>query len=73
MSIQPLMPKATAVWLVENTSLSFDQIGEFCGLHALECQLKGRKRSVMALLAQDAHKGIKQGQDERIAGRLGQR
>ena len=34
----PLMPKATAVWLVENTSLSFEQIGEFCGLHALEVQ-----------------------------------
>ena len=32
----PMMPKATAVWLVENTALSFDQIGEFCGLHALE-------------------------------------
>jgi hypothetical protein len=30
------MPKATAVWLVENTSLSFDQIAEFCGLHVLE-------------------------------------
>jgi uncharacterized protein len=35
---QPLMPKATAVWLVENTALSFDQIGEFCGLHPLEVQ-----------------------------------
>ena len=34
----PLMPKATAVWLVENTSLSFDQIGDFCGLHPLEVQ-----------------------------------
>jgi len=34
----PLMPKATAVWLVENTSLSFEQIGEFCGLHPLEVQ-----------------------------------
>jgi uncharacterized protein len=34
----PLMPKATAVWLVENTSLSFEQIAEFCGLHALEVQ-----------------------------------
>ena len=33
---KPLMPKATAVWLVENTSLSFDQIAEFCGLHPLE-------------------------------------
>jgi len=34
----PLMPKATAVWLVENTGLTFDQIAEFCGLHALEVQ-----------------------------------
>ncbi|MCX8501568.1 MAG: DUF1013 domain-containing protein [Alphaproteobacteria bacterium] len=34
----PLMPKATAVWLVENTSLSFDQIAKFCGLHILEIQ-----------------------------------
>lgn len=34
----PLMPKATAVWLVENTALSFEQIGEFCGMHALEIQ-----------------------------------
>jgi hypothetical protein len=33
---KPLMPKATAVWLVENTSLAFDQIAEFCGLHPLE-------------------------------------
>ncbi|RJF89049.1 DUF1013 domain-containing protein [Oleomonas cavernae] len=32
----PLMPKATAVWLVENTSLTFDQIAKFCGLHPLE-------------------------------------
>src|SRR5258708_11262941 len=34
----PFMPKATAVWLVENTSLTFDQIGDFCGLHPLEVQ-----------------------------------
>ncbi len=34
----PLMPKATAVWLVENTALSFEQIGDFCGLHPLEIQ-----------------------------------
>lgn len=34
----PLMPKATAVWLVENTSLSFHQIAAFCGLHELEVQ-----------------------------------
>ena len=34
----PLMPQATAVWLVENTSLSFQQVGDFCGLHMLEVQ-----------------------------------
>ncbi len=33
---QPLMPHATASWLVDNTSLSFEQIAEFCGLHILE-------------------------------------
>jgi len=31
-----LMPKATAVWLVDNTALTFDQIADFCGLHPLE-------------------------------------
>ena len=34
----PLMPKATAVWLVENTSLSFRQIANFCNLHEVEVQ-----------------------------------
>jgi uncharacterized protein len=34
----PLMPKATAVWLVENTSLTFEQIADFCELHPLEIQ-----------------------------------
>jgi len=34
----PLMPKATAIWLVENTALTFSQIAEFCGLHELEIQ-----------------------------------
>ena len=34
----PLMPKATAVWLVENTSLSFKQIASFCNLHEVEVQ-----------------------------------
>lgn len=32
------MPKATAVWLVENTALTFEQVAEFCGLHKLEIQ-----------------------------------
>ncbi|MGL5736779.1 MAG: DUF1013 domain-containing protein [Beijerinckiaceae bacterium] len=36
MTTGPLMPKATAVWLVDNTSLSFEQIAAFCGLHPLE-------------------------------------
>ena len=36
MTATPLMPKATAVWLVENTSMSFEQIAEFCHLHPLE-------------------------------------
>ncbi|HID68004.1 MAG TPA: DUF1013 domain-containing protein, partial [Roseibacterium sp.] len=35
---KPIMTKATAVWLVDNTTLSFKQIGEFCGLHELEIQ-----------------------------------
>ncbi|UVO54640.1 DUF1013 domain-containing protein [Sphingomonas sp. SUN039] len=35
---QPLMPHATASWLVDNTSLSFEQIAVFCGLHILEVQ-----------------------------------
>ena len=36
MSDKPLMPKATAVWLVENTKISFKQIADFCNLHELE-------------------------------------
>lgn len=38
MTQKPLMAKATAVWLVDNTTLSFRQIAEFCGLHELEVQ-----------------------------------
>ncbi|AMC12314.1 cytoplasmic protein [Liberibacter crescens] len=36
MSRQPLMPKSSAIWLIDNTSLSFNQIAEFCKLHPLE-------------------------------------
>ena len=50
MSNAPLMPKATAVWLVENTALSFDQIADFCKLHPLE---------VKAIADGDAAQGIK--------------
>ncbi len=38
MTSHPLMPKATAVWLVDNTALTFIQIAEFCGIHELEVQ-----------------------------------
>ena len=38
MSNAPLMPMATAVWLVENTTLTFKQIAEFCKLHEVEVQ-----------------------------------
>ena len=38
MTSSPLMPMATAVWLVENTTLTFKQIADFCGLHEVEIQ-----------------------------------
>ena len=38
MSDAPLMPMATAVWLVENTTLTFKQIADFCKLHEVEIQ-----------------------------------
>jgi len=57
---QLLMPKATAVWLVENTSLTFEQIGEFCGLHHLE---------VKGIADGDVAQGIK-GLDPVAAGQL---
>ncbi|ACI53233.1 protein of unknown function DUF1013 [Gluconacetobacter diazotrophicus PA1 5] len=38
MNALPLMPKATAVWLIEKTALTFTQIAEFCGMHPLEVQ-----------------------------------
>ena len=46
----PLMPKATAVWLVDNTSLSFEQVADFCKLHPLE---------IKAIADGDAAQGIK--------------
>jgi hypothetical protein len=57
---KPLMPKATAVWLVENTSLSFEQIAEFCGLHNLE---------VKGIADGDVAQGIK-GMDPIASGQL---
>jgi hypothetical protein len=60
MSDAPLMPKATAVWLVENTSLAFDQVADFCKLHPLE---------VKAIADGDAAQGIK-GSDPVLTGQL---
>lgn len=50
MNDRPLMPKATAVWLVENTKISFKQIAAFCNLHELE---------VKGIADGDVEKGIK--------------
>ena len=41
----PLMPKATAVWLIENTALTFQQIADFCGMHILEIQAIANEES----------------------------
>ena len=60
MTTQPLMPKATAVWLVDNTSLTFDQIANFCRLHPLE---------VKAIADGDSAQGIK-GMDPVLTGQL---
>ncbi|MBX8784636.1 DUF1013 domain-containing protein [Pseudochrobactrum algeriensis] len=60
MATQLLMPKATAVWLVDNTALSFDQIATFCKLHVLE---------VKAIADGEAAQGIK-GLDPVITGQL---
>jgi len=57
---KPLMPKATAVWLIDNTSLTFEQIADFCGLHPLE---------VKGIADEDVAKGIK-GQDPITSGQL---
>ena len=55
-----LMPKATAVWLVDNTALSFDQIAHFCSLHPLE---------VKAIADGESAQGIK-GMDPIMTGQL---
>ncbi len=50
---QPLMPKATAVWLIENTTLSFEQIADFCGLHPLEVQGIADGEVAIGIVGQD--------------------
>ncbi len=68
---QPLMPHATAAWLVDNTSLSFDQIAEFCGLHILEIQAIADDTAATKLTGRDpvragelTHQEIEKGQKD---------
>jgi len=53
MAQAPLMPKATAVWLVDNTSLSFDQIADFCQLHPLEIKAIADGESAQGIKGMD--------------------
>ncbi len=66
---QPLMPHATAAWLVENSSLTFEQIAEFCGLHILEVQAIADDTAATKLTGRDpiragelTHEEIEKGQ-----------
>src|SRR4051795_1451928 len=66
---QPLMPHATAAWLVDNSSLTFDQIAEFCGLHILEVQAIADDTAATKLTGRDpiragelTHEEIEKGQ-----------
>ena len=53
MTATPLMPKATAVWLVENTSMSFEQIADFCKLHPLEVKAIADGESAITIKGHD--------------------
>ena len=61
---QPLMPHATASWLVDNTSLSFDQIADFCGLHILEVQAIADDTAATKLTSRDPVRAHELTQDE---------
>ena len=50
---QPLMPKGTAIWLIENTALNFDQIADFCGFHSLEIQALADNESSVSMVGFD--------------------
>lgn len=49
----PLMPKATAIWLIDNTTLTFEQIGEFCNFHPLEVQAIADGDIAIGIVAHD--------------------
>src|SRR6186997_3046562 len=68
---QPLMPHATAAWLVENSSLTFEQIADFCGLHILEVQAIADDTAATKLTGRDpirsgelTHEEIEKGQKD---------
>jgi hypothetical protein len=61
---QPLMPHATASWLVDNTSLTFQQIAEFCGLHILEVQAIADDTAATKLTGRDPLRSGELTQDE---------
>ncbi len=61
---QPLMPHATASWLVDNTSLSFDQIADFCGLHILEVQAIADDTAATKLTGRDPVRAHELAQEE---------
>jgi hypothetical protein len=60
----PLMPHATASWLVDNTALSFEQIAEFCGLHILEIQAIADENTPTKLIGRDPVRAGELTQDE---------
>ncbi len=60
----PLMPKATAVWLVDNTTLSFEQIAAFCGMHELEIQAIADGEVAIGIQGQDPVVGSQLSADE---------
>lgn len=53
MSELPLMPKATAMWLLENTGLTFEQIADFCGMHTIEIQAMADEEVGVGLIGID--------------------
>ena len=65
---QPLMPHATAAWLVDNTSLSFSQIADFCGLHILEVQAIADDMAATKLTGRDPVRAGELTHDEIVKG-----
>ena len=61
---QPLMPHATASWLVDNTALTFEQIAEFCGLHILEVQAIADDTAATKLTGRDPIRASELTQEE---------